>query len=109
MRYCLLDGELEAKLYFHYDQNKIPIAPAQLTYEHTASFVTPSGIVARNLVDERKLTEELFQDFIFNTDEGSFISKSEKKIVEFMTDVIPRHAAPGYVQLPPKSSRSIHL
>lgn len=86
-----LDGELEATLFFHYDQNKIPVAPSQLTFEHARSFVTPSGIVARNLVDERKLTEDLFQDFIFNVDEGSFITKSEKKIVEFMTDVIPRY------------------
>lgn len=86
-----LDGELEATLFFHYDANKIPVAPTQLTFEHTTSFVTPSGIVARNLVDERKLTDELFQDFLFNPDEGHFITKSEKKIVEFMTDVIPRY------------------
>lgn len=86
-----LDGELEATLFFHYDQNKIPVAPSQLTFEHASSFITPAGIVARNLVDERKLTEELFQDFIFNVDEGNFITKSEKKIVEFMTDLIPRY------------------
>ncbi|MBP7074836.1 MAG: DEAD/DEAH box helicase family protein, partial [Rhabdochlamydiaceae bacterium] len=86
-----LDGELEATLFFHYDDNKIPVAPGQLTFEHATSFVTPSGILARNLVDERKLTDELFQDFIFNPDESHFITKSEKKIVEFMTDVIPRY------------------
>ncbi len=86
-----LDGELEATLFFHYDENKIPVSANQLTFEHATSFVTPSGIVARNLVDERKLTDELFQDFIFNPDEGHFITKSEKKIVEFMTDVIPRY------------------
>ncbi len=86
-----LDGELEATLSFHYDKHKIPLAPSQLTFEHISSFVTESGIVARNLVDERKLTDELFQDFIFNPEEGFFITKSEKKIVEFMTDVIPRY------------------
>ncbi|MGH2638521.1 MAG: SNF2-related protein, partial [Rhabdochlamydiaceae bacterium] len=86
-----LDGELEATLFFHYDKNKIPVAANHLTFEHITSFVTPAGIVARNLVDERKLTDELFQDFIFNPDEAHFITKSEKKIVEFMTDVIPRY------------------
>ncbi len=86
-----LDGELEATLFFHYDKNRIPVAPNQLTFEDATSFVTPSGILARNLVDERKLTEELFQDFIFNPDEGHFVTKSEKKIVEFMTDLIPRY------------------
>ncbi len=86
-----LDGELEAMLFFHYDQYKIPAAPTKLEYDHVSSFVTPSGILARNLVEERKLIEELFQDFIFNADEGFFIAKSEKKIVEFMTDIIPRY------------------
>jgi len=86
-----LDGELEAMLYFHYDKQKIPASPNKLEYDHVASFVTKSGILARNLVEERKIIEELFQDFLFNAEESVFIAKSEKKIVEFMTDIIPRH------------------
>jgi SNF2 family DNA or RNA helicase len=86
-----LDGELEAMLYFHYDNQKIPASPNKLEYDHVASFVTKSGILARNLVEERKIIEELFQDFLFNPEESVFIAKSEKKIVEFMTDIIPRH------------------
>jgi SNF2 family DNA or RNA helicase len=86
-----LDGELEAMLYFHYDKQKIPAAPNKLEYDHVSSFVSKSGILARNLVEERKIIEELFQDFLFNAEEGFFIAKSEKKIVEFMTDIIPRH------------------
>lgn len=86
-----LDGELEAMLYFHYDNQRIPAASKKLEYDHIDSFVTKSGILARNLVEERTIIEELFQDFIFNQDEGFFITKSEKKIVEFMTDIIPRN------------------
>lgn len=86
-----LDGELEAMLYFHYDKQKIPASPNKLEYDHVASFVSKSGILARNLVEERKIIEELFQDFLFNPEESVFIAKSEKKIVEFMTDIIPRH------------------
>jgi SNF2 family DNA or RNA helicase len=86
-----LDGELEAMLFFHYDKQKIPAAPNKLDYDHVASFVTKSGILARNLVEERKILEELFQDFLFNAEESVFVAKSEKKIVEFMTDIIPRH------------------
>lgn len=86
-----LDGELEAMLYFHYDKQKIPASPNKLDYDHVASFVTKSGILARNLVEERKIIDELFQDFLFNAEESVFIAKSEKKIVEFMTDIIPRH------------------
>ncbi len=87
----ILDGELEAMLYFHYDKQKIPASPNKLDYDHVASFVTKSGILARNLVEERKIIEELFQDFLFNAEESVFVAKSEKKIVEFMTDIIPRH------------------
>jgi SNF2 family DNA or RNA helicase len=86
-----LDGELEAMLFFHYDKQKIPASPNKLDYDHVASFVTKSGILARNLVEERKIIEDLFQDFLFNADESVFVAKSEKKIVEFMTDIIPRH------------------
>lgn len=86
-----LDGELEANLFFHYEGQKIPAAPNQLLFDHLSSFVTKQGILARNLVEERKILEDLFQDFLYNPDQGIYITKSEKKIVEFMTDIIPRY------------------
>ncbi|HKZ00557.1 MAG TPA: DEAD/DEAH box helicase, partial [Rhabdochlamydiaceae bacterium] len=86
-----LNGELDAQLHFNYDANTIPAAATQLTYENVSSFVSPQGILARNLVEERRIIEDLFQDFIYNADTGVFVAKSDKKIVEFMTDVIPRN------------------
>lgn len=86
-----LDGELEASLHFIYDGHKIPAAASKLNYEDVASFVAKQGILARNLVEERQILDDLFQDFLFNPDTCVYVSKSEKKIVEFMTDVIPRN------------------
>jgi len=86
-----LDGELEAALFFHYDGQLVPAAATQLTYENAAAFVSKQGILARNLVEERKIIDELFQDFVYNPNEGIYIVKSDKKIVEFMTDIIPRN------------------
>jgi SNF2 family DNA or RNA helicase len=86
-----LDGELDASLHFIYDGNQVPSAASKLTYEHVNSFINSHGILARNLVEERQILEDLFQDFIFNPETGVYVSKSEKKIVEFMTDVIPRN------------------
>ncbi|MCX7999217.1 MAG: hypothetical protein N3A69_09760, partial [Leptospiraceae bacterium] len=86
-----LDGELEAKLYFHYENQKIPAVANQLEYGHVESFILNTGILARNLVEERTIIDELFQDFIFNPSDNCFITKSEKKIVEFMTDSIPKY------------------
>lgn len=86
-----LNGELEASVHFNYGGNQIPQASSQLTYNHISSFVSKEGILARNLVEERKIIEDLFQDFLFDPQQGIYISKSDKKIVEFMTDVIPRN------------------
>lgn len=86
-----LDGELEAVVHFHYDGHDIPAASSKLSFDHATSFILSQGILARNLVEERKIIEDLFQDFMFNADEGVYIAKSEKKIVEFMTDIIPRN------------------
>lgn len=86
-----LDGELDACIHFIYEGNKVPSSSIQLSYEQLSSFITPQGILARNLVEERQILEDLFQDFLPNPDSGVYVSKSEKKIVEFMTDVIPRN------------------
>lgn len=86
-----LDGELEAALYFSYDGREVPAAPIRLTYDDIRSFVTEQGVVARNLVEERKIQDELFQDFLFNPHTCTYVAKTEKKIVEFMTGTIPRN------------------
>lgn len=87
-----VDGELDASLEFLYDhQIVIPAAPGSWNYEHTTLFVSEDGVLARNLNEEKKIIQELFQDFIFDAKQGVYITKTEKKIVEFMTDVIPRN------------------
>jgi SNF2 family DNA or RNA helicase len=85
-----LDGELEAELSFLYGSIEVPAALGQLNYDNVMPFVSQEGILARNLVEERKIIEQLFQDFVVNSMQGSFIAKTEKKIVEFMTEIIPK-------------------
>jgi len=86
-----LNGELDASLHFLYENIQIPAAPNQLTADHITSFVIPQGILARNLTEEQKIIDDLFQGFVFDQSQGVFVAKSDKKIVEFMTDVIPAH------------------
>ena len=86
-----LNGELDAAVHFNYDGNKIPEPASALSYEQINTFVKKEGILARNLVEEKKIIEDLFQDFVFNAEQGIYVSKSDKRIVEFMTDVIPRN------------------
>ncbi|MCE2981930.1 MAG: SNF2-related protein, partial [Parachlamydia sp.] len=84
-----LNGELEASLSFVYGDFKIPAALNALCVDHIKTFVTDEGILARNLTEEQKIIEDLFQDFIYDPIQGLFSAKNEKKIVEFMTEIIP--------------------
>lgn len=84
-----LNGELEASLSFVYGKVKVPAANTQLTVDHILTFVTPDGILARNLTEEQKIIEDLFQDFVYDPVQGLYSAKNEKKIVEFMTETIP--------------------
>lgn len=86
-----LEGELEASIFFSYDGNEVPAAAGQLTYEDLIKFITNEGVLGRNLTEEQEILEDLFQDFIYNPQQGTFTAKSEKKIVEFMTEIIPRN------------------
>ncbi|MDN3505959.1 MAG: DEAD/DEAH box helicase [Simkaniaceae bacterium] len=86
-----LNGELDASIHFNYNGNRVPEASSQLSFDNVFSFVSEEGILARNLVEERRIVEDLFQDFLFQPEQGIYISKSDKKIVDFMTDIIPRN------------------
>jgi SNF2 family DNA or RNA helicase len=86
-----LNGELEACVQFVYGEFKVPAAKSQIETEHILQFVTGQGILARDLTEEQKILEDLFQDFLYDPLNGTFTAKTDKKIVEFMTEVIPRN------------------
>lgn len=86
-----LDGELEAGISFLYDDIKVPAATSKLSIDHILPFVTKQGVLARNLTEEQKIIEDLFQDFFYDANQGVYKVKNDKKIVEFMTEVIPRN------------------
>jgi len=90
-RISYLNGELEASLEFLYDNVNVPAATSQLSVDNIISFVTPSGILARNLTEEQKIIEDLFQDFLYDPYQGVYKAKNDKKIVEFMTEIVPRN------------------
>lgn len=86
-----LNGELEASLLFLYDDFKVPSAAQQITYEHMMKFVGQQGILARSLTEEQEILADLFQGFTYHPTRGVYAARSEKKIIEFMTEVIPRN------------------
>lgn len=86
-----LNGELEASLFFIYDKIKVPASSSKLTLNDILPFVTPQGILARNLTEEQRILKDLFQDFVLDNSGSFYAAKSDKRIVEFMTEVIPRN------------------
>lgn len=88
-----MNGELEASLSFSYGKIKVPSSTSQLTFDDVGAFVSKDGILARNLTEEQDIISSLFQDFIFDPSQGVYIAKNDRKIVEFMTEVIPANQA----------------
>ena len=86
-----LNGELDASLTFNYGGIKVSSCSSQLTAEMITPFVTEQGVLARNLVEEQAIIRRLFQDFTYDPVQGLFSTKSEKKIVEFMTELVPNY------------------
>ena len=84
-------GELEASLHFVYGSCTFPENAQVLKLEHVKPFVTAQGILARNIVEENALIRDLFQGFARDEKAGTYIANTEKKIVEFMTEVVPRN------------------
>lgn len=85
------EEQLEAKLCFIYGKNEVPAAGSDLTYDHVVSFVTNQGILSRDLLEEQRLAKELFEEFFYDVKNGVYVAKSEKKIVEFMTEIVPQY------------------
>jgi SNF2 family DNA or RNA helicase len=86
-----LNGELEATVQFVYGNIKVPSASSHVKNDHILQFVTEQGILARDLCEEQKILEDLFQGFLYDPTLGTYTAKTDKKIVEFMTEVIPRN------------------
>jgi len=86
-----LNGELEATVQFIYGESKVPAAKSLIQPHHIMQFVTGQGILARDLTEEQKILEDLFQDFLYDPAQGTYAAKTDKKVVEFMTEVIPRN------------------
>jgi SNF2 family DNA or RNA helicase len=86
-----LDGELEASLEFVYNDFKVPATTDALTISQLEPFQKEDALLARNLSEEKEIIDNLFQDFVYSKETGSFLAKSEKRIVEFMTERLPEY------------------
>jgi len=84
------EGELQAQVQFLYEGMEIPSELQHLSVDHVRHFCTPQGILARPLTEERALLDDLFQDFNYRPEDKAYSAKSDRRIVEFMTEIIPQ-------------------
>lgn len=84
------DEGIEADLSFDYEGVSISALGRQ-DLATIRSFIRPEGILARNLMDEIQITEDLFSEFQQDALSGSYKVKQEKKLVDFMTARLPKY------------------
>ncbi|PCI77493.1 helicase [Candidatus Aerophobetes bacterium] len=85
-----LNSELEVKIIFLYKDKQVPFGASEVNMKVVESFITKEGVLARNLSEEQKMIDALFVDFVYDEAQNLFITKAEKRIIEFMTDVVPK-------------------
>lgn len=95
-----IDGELEAQVHFLYEGEAIPSELCLLKVDQLRHFCTPQGILARPLTEERALLDDLFQDFHYQADQGVYVAKSDRRIVEFMTEIVPQYQGRVHFECP---------
>jgi len=86
-----LEGELEATFSFRYGDIVVPVVQQTKNMDPLSLFIGKEGVLARNLVEEKELIDTLFKEFVYDQKQQIFKLKSEKKIVEFMTELLPRY------------------
>ncbi|RDB31717.1 hypothetical protein HAT2_00097 [Candidatus Similichlamydia laticola] len=84
-------GKLEVQFSFLYGDLEVPEAVSRLTVEIIRQFVSDEGILARNLVQERALVNDIFHHFVFDPETNLFLAKNERALLYFMTEVIPKY------------------
>lgn len=83
------EEELSASLYFVYRGKEIPICFEELTFEHLQSFFEEERLFVRKIYGEGRIIRQLFSDFFFDRELRTYTLKSEKKIIQFMTQTVP--------------------
>jgi len=89
-RLTYLDGRLEAHMHFIYEGVEIPSEPALIGHDALKLFCSSRGVYTRQLAEERAILDELFQDFHYRPEDGTYTAKSDRCIIEFMTETLPR-------------------
>jgi superfamily II DNA or RNA helicase len=83
------DGELNVGLAFKYGNAIVPEIRRGHTLEQIKSLTIKGKSIPRDLVQEQRLAQELIWGFLPDEKEGNYTTKSEKRILEFVSETLP--------------------
>ncbi len=83
------DGELNVGLTFKYGNAVVPEIRRGHSLEQIKALMVKGKAIPRDLVQEQRLAQDLVWGFLPDEKEGNYTTKSEKRILEFMSDTLP--------------------
>lgn len=85
----IADGELSVELAFKYGQVEVPEVRREHSLTEIRSLNQGQAIIPRNLMKELFLSQELVWGLAPDEKEGRYTTKSEKRIIEFVSETLP--------------------
>lgn len=85
----LHDSELSVNLSFRYGEIELPEVRREHSVEEIAALSQGTCVIPRNLMKELLLSQELLWGLTADDKEGCYITKSEKRIIDFVSETLP--------------------
>ena len=85
----LRNGELTVSLKFDYDGVTVPEIKRTHTIQQIRALNSKGKVLARDLSTEMRLCQDLIWGFLSDDKEGNYSTRSEKRIIEFVSETIP--------------------
>lgn len=85
----LRDGELSMELAFRYGVHELPEIRIEHSLEQIEALSSAKCVVPRNVMKELLLSQELIWGLTPGEEEGRYTTKSEKRIIDFVSETLP--------------------
>ncbi len=85
----LKDGELSVRIAYQYGEVQVPEIRLEHTLGQISTLISSEQEIPRNLMQETQLSQEILWGLVPSEKEGLYSTKSEKRIIEFVTETLP--------------------
>jgi superfamily II DNA or RNA helicase len=85
----LREGELTVQLAFRYEKHELPEVHREHSMRQVALLANGSCVVPRDVMKELLLSQELIWGLTPDEQEGSYSTRSEKRVIDFVSETLP--------------------